>query len=46
MMCPTCHEREISVKIIFPNGVMIICCNECAREVREKQEIESEERAN
>jgi hypothetical protein len=46
MMCPKCHEREISVKIVFPNGVILICCSLCAKEMRELEEIESEERAN
>jgi hypothetical protein len=41
MICPQCQEREVTVKVIYANGMQVLCCNECARketQVEEKRE--------
>jgi hypothetical protein len=44
MICPQCKEREISVKVEYANGMVVLCCNECAR--KEVQVEENRENVN
>jgi hypothetical protein len=37
-LCPQCREREISVKVTYANGMVVLCCNECARQAEQVEE--------
>lgn len=43
-LCPQCNEREVSVKVTYENGMVVLCCTECAR--KEMQVEQSREKVN